>query len=162
AASEEYRQPDKARRKSIDKNLQDFNLVGVDLPEDKKKRYADLTQLLYQLSSKFSENVLDSTQASSNQIDDVTELAGFPESALAAARQTATRKGLDGYVLTLDFPSYYPVMTYGDNRTLRREMYEAYVTRASELGPNGGQFDNTGLIEEILKLRYELAQVLGF
>src|SRR5690606_19019111 len=158
----EYRQLDKARRKSIDNTLRDFHLAGVDLPEDKKKRYADLTQRLSQLSSKFSENVLDATQAWSKQIDDAAELAGRPESALAAARQTATRKGLDGYVLTLDFPSYYPVMTYCDNRTLRREMYEAYVTRASELGPNGGQFDNTGLIEEILKLRYELAQVLGF
>src|SRR5690606_15178316 len=125
AASDEYRQLDKARRKSIDNTLRDFHLAGVDLPEDKKKRYADLTQRLSQLSSKFSENVLDATQAWSKQIDDAGELAGLPESALAAARQTATRKGLDGYVLTLDFPSYYPVMTYCDNRTLRREMYEA-------------------------------------
>ncbi len=162
AASEEYRQLDKARRKSIDNTLRDFHLAGVDLPEDKKKRYAELSQRLSQLSSKFSENVLDATQAWGKQIDDAAELAGLPESALAAARQTATRKGLDGYVLTLDFPSYYPVMTYGDNRTLRREMYEAYVTRASEQGPNGGKFDNTDLIEEILRLRHELAQVLGF
>lgn len=162
AASEEYSQLDPARRKSIDNTLRDFHLAGVDLPADKKARYAELSQRLSQLSSKFSENVLDSTHAWSKLVTDAAELAGMPESALAAARQAAQRKEQEGYLLTLDFPSYYPVMTYCDNRELRREMYQAYTTRASAEGPGGAELDNSGLIDEILELRHELAQLLGF
>ncbi len=162
AASEEYNQLDQARRKSIDNTLRDFHLAGVDLPAEKKARYAELSQRLSQLSSKFSENVLDSTHAWSKLVIDANELSGMPDSALAAARQAAERKGQKGYLLTLDFPSYYAVMTYCDNRDLRREMYQAYTTRASAEGPGGAELDNSALIDEILELRHELAQLLGF
>src|SRR5690606_24285281 len=103
--------------------------------------YAELSQRLSQLSSKFSENVLDSTHAWSKLVIDANELSGMPDSALAAARQAAERKGQKGYLLTLDFPSYYAVMTYCDNRDLRREMYQAYTTRASAEGPGGAGVD---------------------
>ena len=89
-------------------------------------------------------------------------LAGLPDSARGLARQSAEQKELDGWVFTLDFPAYYAVMNYADDRTLRREMYEAYVTRASDQGPNAGKWDNSEVMEQILALRHELAQLLGF
>jgi oligopeptidase A len=95
-------------------------------------------------------------------IIDESELSGLPESALAAAKATAEAKGKEGYLLTLEMPSYLPVMTYCDNQALRQEMYEAYVTRASDRGPNAGQWDNTDIIAEQLKLRHEIAKILGF
>ncbi len=98
----------------------------------------------------------------SKQITDVAELAGMPESALAAAQAAAEAKELEGYLLTLDIPSYLPVMTYCDNQALRKELYEAYVTRASDRGPNAGKWDNTEIITEQLKLRHEIARMLGF
>src|SRR5690606_14845314 len=162
AASEEYNQLDQARRKSIDNTLRDFHLAGVDLPAEKKARYAELSQRLSQLSSKFSENVLDSTHAWSKLVIDANELSGMPDSALAAARQAAERNGQRGYLLTLDFPSYYAVVPYCDNRALRREMYPAYTTRASAGGPDGAELDNRALLDEVLELSHELAQLLGF
>lgn len=96
------------------------------------------------------------------QITDVNLLAGMPESALAAAQAAAEAKGLEGYLLTLDIPSYLPVMTYCDNQALRKEVYEAYVTRASDRGPNAGKWDNSEIIAEQLKLRHEIARMLGF
>ena len=95
-------------------------------------------------------------------VTDEAELAGMPESALAAAKARAEAKELEGYLLTLDIPSYLPVMTYCDNRALREEMYRAYSTRASDQGPNAGKWDNSKVMEEILALRHELAQLLGF
>ncbi|MEP8022231.1 M3 family metallopeptidase, partial [Vibrio parahaemolyticus] len=89
-------------------------------------------------------------------------LAGMPESALAAAKAAAEAKELDGYLITLDIPSYLPVMTYCDNQELRKEVYEAYVTRASDRGPNAGKWDNSEIITEQLKLRHEIARMLGF
>lgn len=95
-------------------------------------------------------------------VTDEAELAGMPESALAAAKAQAEAKELEGYLLTLDIPSYLPVMTYCDNQALREEMYRAYSTRASDQGPNAGKWDNSKVMEEILALRHELAQLLGF
>lgn len=115
-----------------------------------------------ELGSKFSNNVLDATMGWSKQISDVEQLAGMPESALAAAKAAAEAKGLEGYLLTLEMPSYLPVMTYCDNQALRQELYEAYVTRASDRGPNAGQWDNSEIIAEKLKLRHEIARMLGF
>jgi oligopeptidase A len=151
-----------AQRKAVDNALRDFRLAGVDLPEDKKQRYMEIQQELSALTSKFSENVLDATQAWSKLIDDESRLAGLPESAVAMAKQTADQKEQKGYLFTLEFPSYFAVMSYADDRALREEMYIAFATRASDQGPNAGEFDNTPLMGQILALRHELAQLLGF
>ncbi len=151
-----------AQRKAISNTLRDFHLGGVDLPPAQKKQYADLSRELAELSNKFSDNVLDATQHWFRHITDVEDLAGLPETALEGARQAAQQRELDGYVITLDFPSFYPVMTYCDNRELRRDVYEAFVTRASDMGPNAGQWDNSQVMTEILERRHALAQLLGF
>jgi len=153
---------DGAQRKLLENALRDFHLSGVDLPEDKKARFKEISQELSQLTSKYEENLLDATNAWSKVVTKEQALAGLPESAKALARQTAEQRGETGWVLTLDFPSYHPVMTYADDRDLRREVYEAYSTRASDQSPHVGQWDNTEVIERILALRHELAQLLGF
>lgn len=153
---------DAVQRKIIEDSLRDFRLAGVALPEDKKARYGQIAQELSQLGAKFSENVLDSTHAFSRHITDVTELAGLPESALALAKQTAQQRGLDGWLLTLEFPSYLPVMNYAEDRRLREAMYAAYATRAAENFPAGAQWDNTATVARILELRHEMARLLDF
>ncbi|WP_419534066.1 oligopeptidase A [Endozoicomonas sp.] len=162
ADSEEFNKLDSAQQKVINDNLRDFRLAGVALEDDKKARYGEIKKQLSELTSKFSDNVLDATMAWSKLITDESELAGLPESALAGAKQLAESKEKEGWLLNLDFPSYFPVMTYCDNRELRKEVYTAFSTRASDQGPNAGEFDNTKNIQEILKLRHELAQLLGF
>ncbi|MFL1466878.1 oligopeptidase A [Marinobacter sp. HN1S83] len=162
AARDDFSELNEAQRKSIDNTLRDFHLGGVDLPADQKKQYAELSRELAELSNRFSDNVLDATQHWYKHITDVDELSGLPESAIEGAKQAAKQKDLDGYVITLDFPSFFPVMTYGDNRELRREVYEAFVTRASDMGPDAGTWDNTPVMAEILKRRHALAQLLGF
>ncbi|MBI3560866.1 MAG: oligopeptidase A [Gammaproteobacteria bacterium] len=151
-----------AQQKVIDNALRDFHLSGVDLPSEQKLRYKTLVQELSQLSTKYEENLLDATHAWHKHITDATLLQGLPESARAQAQQAAQQKQLTGWLFTLDFPSYHAVITYADNRALRQEMYTAYVTRASDQGPNAGQFDNSRLMEEILARRHELAQLLGY
>ena len=158
----EYARLNTAQKKVIDNALRDFRLSGIELGQDARNRYKKIMQKLSQLSSQYSDNVLDATNAWHKQISDETLLAGLPESARSLARQTAAQRGLEGWVFTLEFPSYYPVMTYADNRNLREELYSAYVTRASEQGPNAGQWDNTAIMEEILALRHEAALLLGF
>jgi oligopeptidase A len=154
---------DTAQNKLLDNALLDFRLSGVDLPEEKKQRYKEISQALSKLTTKFEENILDATNAWSKLITNAGDLAGLPESALALARQTATQRDhQEGWLLTLDFPSYMPVMTYADNRALRQEVYTAYSTRASDQGPHAGEFDNTKVMHEILALRHEQAQLLGF
>jgi len=158
----DYAQFNKAQQTIIDHALRDFRLSGVALPTDKKDRFKTIMQSLSQLQSKFQDNVLDATQAWKKHILGEAELAGLPESAKSLAQQTAQRQELEGWLLTLELPSYMPVMSYADNRELRQEMYHAYVTRASEQGPHAGQWDNSPIMEEILRLRYEVAQLLGF
>jgi oligopeptidase A len=153
---------DASQRKLLENALRDFHLSGVDLPEDKKARYKEISQELAKLASKYDENLLDATNAWSKQISDESALVGLPESALASAKQTAEERGLEGWVLTLDFPSYLPVMTYADDRALRQEVYQAYCTRASDQGPHAGQWDNTQVMDRILQLRHELAGLLDF
>lgn len=161
-AREDFKDLTEAQRKSVDNTLRDFHLGGVDLPQDQKEQYANLSMEISELSNRFSDNVLDATQHWYKHITDVADLAGVPESALEGAKQAAKHKELDGYVITLDFPSFYPVLTYGDNRELRHEVYEAFVTRASDVGPDGGTWDNTPVMAEILKRRHAMAQLLGF
>lgn len=159
---EQYARLDPAQQKVIDDALRDFKLSGIALDEAGKRRYAAIQQRLSELTTKFDENVLDATMAWTKLINDGQALQGLPETALAAAAEAAAAKQLSGYLLTLEAPSYIAVMTHAADRALRREMYEAYVTRASELGPQAGQFDNSAIIDEILALRHELAQLLGF
>ena len=161
ADGEQWHELDQAQRKTIDNALRDFRLAGVALPQEDKERYAQLRKRLSELSSKFGENVLDATNAWTRQAS-ADELEGLPDTALASARQAAQQAGLEGYLINLEFPSYLPVMTYCENRALREEVYTAYVTRASELGPHAGQWDNSDIIDETLALRLELAQLLGF
>ncbi len=153
---------DRAAKKSVENALRDFRLNGVDLPEEKKKRFAEISRQLSLLSSKFNNNELDATMAWTKLITDENQLAGLPEIAMASARQAAEAKGEEGYLFTLDFPSYLPVMMYADNAALREEMYTAFATRASDQGPNAGEFDNSGVMAEILGLRQELAGIIGF
>ena len=153
---------DATQRKLLENALRDFHLSGVDLPKDRKARYKAISQELSQLTAKYSENLLDATNAWSTLITDQARLAGLPESALGLARQCAQQRGQDGWLLTLDMPSYIPVMTYADDRDLRFEVYQAFGTRASDQGPHAGQWDNGELMERILALRHELAQLLGF
>ena len=161
-ARDDFKDLTDAQRKSIDNTLRDFHLGGVDLPKAQKEQYANLSMEISELSNSFSDNVLDATQHWSKQITDVADLAGVPKSALEGAREAAKQKDLDGYVITLDFPSFYPVLTYCDNRELRHEVCEAFVTRASDVGPDGGTWDNTPVMAEILKRRHTMANLLGF
>lgn len=158
----DYENLNVAQRKAIDNALRDFRLSGVDLPNDDKARYMEIQQELSRLTSRFGENVLDATQAWNKLIDEEARLAGLPASAKAMARQTAESKDMQGWLLTLEFPSYFAVMNYADDRALREEMYQAYATRASDQGPHAGQWDNSEIMEQILALRHELAQILGF
>ncbi|MFQ0993823.1 oligopeptidase A [Gilliamella sp. BG2] len=160
--SEQYATLTKAQKKVVDNALRDFELSGIGLPDDKQKRYGEIVAKLSELSSKYSNNVLDATMGWSKLITDIKELSGMPESALSAAKEQAKLKDKEGWLLTLDIPSYLPVMTYCDNRDLRFELYQAYNTRASDQGPNAGKWDNTEIIKQILTLRNELALLLGF
>ncbi|MEX2366859.1 MAG: oligopeptidase A [Pseudohongiellaceae bacterium] len=152
----------RARQQVLENVVLDFMLSGVALPPEQKARFAQLTKRLSELSSRFSDNVLDATMAWTRHLEREDELQGLPESALAQGRQAAIDKNLAGYLFTLDIPSYLPVMTYADNRRLRRDFYEAYITRASDGGPDAGKWDNSPYMEEILALRHEMASLLGY
>ena len=161
AEGDEAAQLDPAQRKALDNALRDFRLAGVALPEKDKQRYGELKKRLSELGSKFSENVLDATNAWSKQVSR-EDLAGLPDTALASAKQAAEQAGAEGYLINLEFPSLIPVLTYCENAKLREEVYQASCTRASDKGPNAGEWDNSALMAETLDLRQELAQLLGF
>ncbi len=160
--SDEFATLNEAQQKAIDNALRDFKLSGIALTGEDKQRYGDNQARLSELSSAFSNNLMDATLAWTKHITDQQTLAGLPESALQAAAQAAQQKSLDGWLFTLDMPSYLPVMMYAENRSLREEMYRAFCTRASDQGPHAGEFDNSQNMQEILKLRLEQARLLGF
>ena len=162
ANSDAYAALDTAQQKIIQNALRDFRLSGIDLDAEKKQRYKEISQELSQLASKYEENLMDATNAWSKLIRDEDDLAGLPKSALAVARQTAESQDEEGWMITLQFPSYSAVMTYADNRELRREHYEAFATRASDQGPHAGLYDNSEIMEKTLALRHEKALLLGF
>ena len=162
AESEEYQTLNIAQKKVIDNALRDFKLSGIALQDEQKKRYGEIVTRLSELSSTFGNNVLDATHAYTVDIDDENELAGLPESAKEAAAELAKSQDKQGWLFTLDIPSYLPVMMYCDNRELREKLYRGYVTRASDQGPNAGEFDNSAIMNELLQLRHELAQLLDF
>ena len=151
-----------AQQKSIDNALRDFKLSGIGLDEKNRQKYKAIKQKLSKLQTKFEENLLDATQNWKKHFDDQTQLIGLPESALALAAQNALREDKTGFLLNLEFPSYLPVMQYADNRALREEIYQAFVTRASEQGPDAGKWDNGQLMVDILALRQQQAGLLGF
>jgi oligopeptidase A len=162
AASDEFARLSAAQRKVIDNALRDFRLSGVDLPPADRERFRKIQQSLSLLQTRFEENVLDATQGWTRHIADPALLAGLPDSARALAAEAARQRGLPGWLFTLEFPSYFPVLQYADAGELRREMYEAYVTRASDRGPCAGRWDNGGVMAQILALRRELAELLGY
>ena len=151
---------DSAQQKSLDDSLKGFRLSGVDLPEDKKKQYGEISKKLSTLTSQYSDNVLDATNAWTKQIDDKSALAGLPETAIEQAAESAKQREQENWLLTLEFPSYYAVMTYADDRNLREQMYRAYSTRASDQGDRS--LDNSENMGNILQLRQDKARLLGF
>jgi oligopeptidase A len=160
--SDEFESLSGAQQRIIDNALRDFKLGGIDLDDTSREEYRQLSSELAQLTTQFSENVLDATQAWTKNVTDVAHLVGLPEGALNLVRRNAEKDNATGYTLTLDFPCYMPFMSYCDNRDLRREMYDAYVTRASDQGPHAGRFDNSDNIKQILDRRHKLATLVGF
>ena len=150
----------RAQKKIVENELRDFRLGGAELPPEKKARFREISEQLSRLSSRFSDNLLDATNAFSHHITDPELTAGLPDDVLVAAREAAHAEGKPGWKFTLHAPSYLPVMQHAENRPFRELMYRAYVTRASEFGKP--EWDNTALIAEIVKLRREQARLLDF
>lgn len=153
---------DSAQQTILEDSIRDFELSGVALSADKKQRFEAIQTRLSALSNLYENNVLDATQAFTLHITDEARLKGLPEHAIHNAKQLAEEQKHSGWVLTLEIPCYLAVMTYGEDRSLREELYHAYVTRASDQGPNAGQFDNSAVMDEILALRHEKAKLLDF
>lgn len=149
-----------AQQSAIKLALRDFKLSGVALEGNAKKRYAEISARLSQLASDFSNHVLDATQAYFKPLTEV-QLQGLPPSSIELLKQYGQQRELEQAVATLDIPAYLAIMTYADDRELREELYKAYTTRASDQSEHS-EFDNTSVMEEILSLRHEMAQLLGF
>lgn len=160
--SEEYSRLNTVQQKVVENTLRDFRLSGVALPAEQKARYKELKSELSKITTTFSNNLLDATNAWSKLVTDEAGMSGLPDSSKGMLRQAAEREGQEGWRVTLEFPSYFAVMTYADDRALREEVYEAFVTRASDKGPDAGKWDNSEVMEKILDMRHELAQLLGF
>jgi oligopeptidase A len=159
-ASAEFESLSGAQRRVIDNDLRDYRLGGAELAAEKKRRFGQIEEELAALETKFSENLLDATNAFSVVIPDRAELAGIPEDVMRAAAESARKDGHKGWKLTLQAPSYMPAMQYAENRSLREALYRAHVTRGSEFGKP--ELDNTSIIERELRLRREKAQLLGY
>ncbi|MBM3365087.1 MAG: M3 family metallopeptidase [Betaproteobacteria bacterium] len=160
-ASNEYTTLSSARKRIVDNAVRDFRLGGAELADAQKTRFAEIQEQLAALSTRFSENVLDATNAYELNIEDEARLAGLPEDVKQAAQASAEREGKTGWRFSLHFPSYFPVLQYADDRALRETLYRANATKASELGENA-DWDNTQLIADILQLRDEEAKCLGY
>jgi oligopeptidase A len=149
-------------RRVVEHTLRDFHLAGVGLDAERKQRFKNVLLELSQLQSKFEENVLDATNAWSHHVTDEAELAGLNETIVEQARSRAHAERREGWILTLDQPTYVAVVTDAESQNLRRAFYEAWTTRASDQGPSAGRWDNTQVMEDILSRRHEAAQLLGF
>lgn len=158
--STEFSSLSAAQQSAIRLALRDFKLSGVALEGDAKKRYAEISARLSQLSSDFSNHVLDATQAYFKPLSE-DQLKGLPQSSIELLKQYGQQRELDQPVATLDIPAYLAIMTYAENRELRETLYKAYTTRASDESDHK-EYDNTAIMEEILSLRQEMAQLLGF
>ncbi|KEZ76380.1 M3 family metallopeptidase [Salinisphaera hydrothermalis] len=158
----EFETLDATRQRVITDRLRDFELAGVALPDEAKARYKEIAQRLSELSTAFQQNLLDATQIWQKHITDHAALEGLPQSAFDLLAQNAANKDMDGWLITLDAPSFIAVLTYAEDRALRTEVYEAFSTRASDVGPHAGEYDNSAIMDEILALRHEAANLLGF
>jgi len=150
------------QQKLVTDALRDFRLSGIELPAEQQQRYREISQRSSELGAKFEEQLLAAGQAWHHSVTDEAELLGLPESSRDLLKQYAQQRELDGWCVPLEFPAFHAVMTYADNRDLRREVYTAWVTRASDLGPMAGKYDNSSVMNEILALRHELACLLGY
>ncbi len=160
--SKHYEELSIEQKKSISNSIRDFKLSGINLSRIQQKKYGKIIYRLSELSFIFNNNVLDATMGWRKLITDDQQLTGIPQISLDIAHNKAKSENYQGWLLTLDNPCYLSVMTYADNEKLRKELYQAYNTRASDQGPNAGKWDNTPIIDEILALRYELSTMLGF
>lgn len=149
------------RQRIINEELIDFKLAGAFLPEDKKAELKTVKETLAQESQKFSENLLDATNAYGLLVDDEKELAGIPADDIAAFKETAQAANQEGYRITLQIPHYLAVLQYAQNRKLRETLYHAYVIRASELDFDG-KFNNNDVMRRIVELRAQEARLLGY
>lgn len=161
-ADDSFGELTQAQQEVIEQALKSFKLSGIDLPDAKKQRYGEIQAALSKLGSEFGNNVMDANTGWTFEATHEYHLSGLPESIVAAAKAEAEAKSVEGWLFTLSAPSFIPVMTYADNEDMRREMYMAYNTRASDQGPNAGEWDNTALMNEMMALRHEIAQLLGF
>jgi len=157
-----FRQLSPVQQRIVELELRDFHLAGVDLPGKDQQRYRELVMRLSKLGSKFSENLLDATMAWTRHFDSKEALTGLPEGELKLLEGIARSRDQSGWLVDLSAPSFQAVMTYADDRKLRKDIYAAYVTRASDQGPMAGSWDNTPVIDEMLSLRHQLAELLGF
>lgn len=160
-SSSEFSSYSPARKKIIQNAIRDFKLSGAELSDEKKQRFAEIQEQLAKLSNTYSEHILDATNHYALQVDDVSKLAGLPQDALLAAQAKAQQASKSGYLFGLQFPSFYPLLQYADDRDLRATIYRANTTKASELGENPA-WDNTALMDQILALRTEEAHLLGY
>src|ERR1700748_643329 len=150
------------QRQVIEHALLDFRLAGVGLPTERKERFKAVMMELTQLQAKFEENVLDATNGWTYHVAAAEQLRGLNDMLIEQARQRAHEKRVEGWILTLDQPTYVAVVTDAESTTLRRAFYEAWTTRASDKGPNAGRWDNSEVMENILRLRHEAARLLDF
>ncbi|WWO97207.1 MAG: oligopeptidase A [Candidatus Dasytiphilus stammeri] len=160
--SHNYAILNKAQQKTIDNTLRDYVLSGIKLSKSKKCRYREIVVRLSELSCKYSNNILDATKDWNQLITNQNELSGIPKKILDSTFKKAEKKNLQGWLLTIDTPTYSSIITYCDNPFIRQQIYYAYNTRASDVEHNLSKWDNSEVIEEELNLRYELAQLLGF
>lgn len=151
-----------AQKKSLENGLKAFQLSGIDLSPEKQQQYKELSEKLSQLTNDYSQNVLKATNEWSKLITDKADLKGLPDTALLSAAQTAKQRDQEGWLLTLDFPSYHAVISYADDRALRQEIYTAFATRASDQAPSDPQWDNSQNMNDILNYRQQKARLLGF
>lgn len=153
---------DPAQQMTVIHAIVEFQLSGVGLSPEERQKFSDLKQALSKLESAFQDNVMDVTDAWHLTVQDEARLKGIPGSSLALAKQAAEKAHENGWRLTLDYPCYSAVITYAEDRALRQQLHEAYLTRASDQGPHDRKWDNTENIEKILALRHELAKLLGY
>jgi oligopeptidase A len=153
---------DRSQRKLLENALRDFRLAGVALSPEKKQRFKEVMEQLATLQSKFDENVLDATNAWSKHVTSAEELRGLPTPILERARAAAQTQGKEGWLFELDPPNYQAILMHAEHEPLRREFYTAWSTRASDQSPLGDRWDNSALMGQILALRHELANLVGY
>jgi oligopeptidase A len=162
AEREDFSEQDSQLQASVRHELRNFHLAGVDLPQAERERFGEINMRLSELANRFGNQVLDATEAYSETFDDADQLAGLGDSELELLAGMAREAGKSGWLANLSFPAFRAIITYADDRELRKRFHHAFATRASEIGPDGGRFDNGPVMREMLALRREQARMLGF